>query len=376
MAKMKLKQLRDADVRYISLVDRAATRIPFRVLKREKENMMGIDLTKVFKSENAEKPYVSALVVFAQKDEAAASQVTDAIRAHGFSVNRVQKSDNGETLVYAQTDQPKDITIVRLSDQVLVNVANLQTPSGWVGEMVKEHGFFPDLKTATAAMYEQVVAVSKAEDPQEEAKAALTSYGEYLSQMVVLPVNCYKLDDAITELVTKGKKKPAEGSAEEEATESAEEEKVEDAKKNETEEERKKRIADHPPAEMAPADEDDDQKGPPEDVMKGEKPAKKVEAKPEVVKKDDPILTMLKGIETTVKGLATKLDEVATEQTSQKKVLDGVVQKTDTLDTTLKATVTAVPQPEDRPGPVRMRVEKDDDPRRGNFDTAFLRRRR
>ena len=52
MAKIrtKLKQLRDADVRFISLVDRAATRIPFRVLKRdEKENKMGIDLTKVFK---------------------------------------------------------------------------------------------------------------------------------------------------------------------------------------------------------------------------------------------------------------------------------------------------------------------------------------
>ena len=36
----------------ISLVDRAATRIPFRVLKRDKESKMGIDLTTVFKSDD------------------------------------------------------------------------------------------------------------------------------------------------------------------------------------------------------------------------------------------------------------------------------------------------------------------------------------
>ena len=97
MAKIRarLKQLKDADVRYISLVDRAATRIPFRVLKRDKENKMGIDLTKVFKSENAEKPYVSALVVFAQKDETVAAQVLEAIKAHGFTVDSISSVEPG-----------------------------------------------------------------------------------------------------------------------------------------------------------------------------------------------------------------------------------------------------------------------------------------
>ena len=134
MAKMKLKQLRDADVRYISLVDRAATRIPFRVLKRDKENEMGIDLTKVFKSDDTGgKPFVSALVVFAQKDEAVGNQVQEAITAHGFTTDRVQKSDEGETLVYAQADQSGETQIVRLSDQTLVSVSGLRVPGrmGW-----------------------------------------------------------------------------------------------------------------------------------------------------------------------------------------------------------------------------------------------------
>ena len=80
---------------------------------------------------------------FAPKDDAAGKLVADAIEKHGFKTDRVQKSDAGETLVYAQADQPKDVVIVRLNDQMLVNVANLKTPKGWVGEMVEENGFFP-----------------------------------------------------------------------------------------------------------------------------------------------------------------------------------------------------------------------------------------
>jgi hypothetical protein len=380
MAKMKLKQLRDADVRYISLVDRAATRIPFRVLKRDKESKMGIDLTGVFKSDDTAKPYVSALVVFAQKDEAAAKEVAEAIKTHGFKTDRVQKSDEGETLVYAQTDQPKDTQVIRLSEQTLISVANLKTPNGWLGDMVEEHGFFPDLKTATAALFDRVAEVSKSDTPQADAQAVLTSYAEYLNQMLVLPTAAYALDEAIAEIVKKC------------ACVDEKDEKKEAVTK-ESEEERKKRIKDHPPSEMAPVDEEDDQKPPPDavekadkkpevkDVKKKDEPKKDEAKKDEPVKKADPkpddaILTALKGIESTVKGLAEKLDTVVAEQGEQKKVLDGVVQKADTLSTTLKATVTAVPAAEDRPASTRMRVQKDDDPRTGNFDTAFLRRRK
>lgn len=345
----KLKQLRDADVRFISLVDRAATRIPFRVLKREKENTMGIDLTKVFKSDGTagKKPHVAALVVFAQKSEAAGTQVLEAIKTHGFKTDIVQKSDAGETLVYVQSDQKGETHVVRLSDQTLVNVAGLKVPEGWVGEMIEEHGFFPDLQMATMALYDEMALVAKSETPQADAKAVLESYATYLEQMLVLPANCYKLDEAVVDIVTKC-------SCEEKG------DKKDEVVKEETEEERKKRIADHPPAEMAVSDEDDDQKPPP-DAMKSD------------------ILAALKGIEerTTAQltSLSTKLETVATEQVAQKKVLDDVVQKADTLSTTLNTTVTAPPVREDRPGPVRMRVQKDDDPRTGNFDTAFLRRR-
>jgi hypothetical protein len=41
----KLTEMRNADVRFISLVDRAASRIPFRVLKRDQEET--VDLAKI-----------------------------------------------------------------------------------------------------------------------------------------------------------------------------------------------------------------------------------------------------------------------------------------------------------------------------------------
>jgi hypothetical protein len=359
MAKMKLKQLRDADVRYISLVDRAATRIPFRVLKRDKESKMGIDLTKVFKSDNTGKPYVSALVVFAQKNEAAGTQIHDAIKAHGFTTERVQKSDEGETLVFAQADQSGETQIVRLSDQMLVNVSGLKMPAGWMGEMIEQQSFFPDLKLATEALYEQVALVSKSDTPQEDASAVLGSYAAYLDQMVILPSACFKLDEVINEIVRKcsceetekGEVKPGETPAKNPAAE---------AIKEESEADKKKRAANHPPAEMAPKDEEDDQKPPPDETYKAE------------------VLAALSGLKDTITSLSTKVEAVATEQGEQKKVLDEVVKKADTLNETLESTVSAPPVSPDRPAhSTRMRVDKkDDDPRTGTFDTAFLRRRK
>jgi len=332
---------------------------------------MGIDLTTVFKSDASAKPYVSALVVFAQKNEAAGTQVQQAITDHGFITNTVQKSDD-ETLVFVQNPAKGDTHVVRLSDQMLVTVGGLQIPSGWIGEMVEEHGFLPDLQTATTLLHNRLQhTVTKSETPQAEAEAALVSYAEYLNQLAVLPTNCFKLDEAIKEIVAKcdcdDEKKDDEDDEEPVAKADSpyketklHSDKVKNGatKSGETEAEKTKRLKNHPPAEMAPVDEEDDQKPPPDEAYKSE------------------ILDALKGVTTQLTGLSTKLETVAAEQVMQKKVLDDVVQKADTVAQKLNATVTAPPLAEDRPaGSTRMRVQKDDDPRTGTFDTAYLRRR-
>jgi hypothetical protein len=241
--------------------------------------------------------------------------------------------------------------------------------------MVEKNGFFPDLELVTDELQAQVAdIVSKSEAPIQDAEAALTSYAEYLTQIAVLPANCFKLNDAVVEVVKKCSCEDKKDDEEKTEAEKADgkspynettlhSNKVKNGttKAGETEAERKKRIASHPPSEMAPVDEEDDQKPP-----------------PDAVKSD--ILTALKGIEertsAQLTSLSTKLEAVAAEQVTQKKALDDVAQKADTLGTQLSTTVMASPVSEDRPAPARMRVQKDDDPRTGNFDTAFLRRRR
>lgn len=345
---------------------------------------MGIDLMGVFKSDKTAKPFVSSVVVFAHPDEAMATAIQETIKEQGFQTDRVQKSDEGETLVYAQTDQPDEVMIVRLGDHALASVANLPTPEGWVGDLIAEHGFFPDLKAATGALYDQIALVAKSETPQADAKAMLQSFGQYLDTMMVLPANCYKLDEAIAALVQKAEEMETEADGIRYKEGEPIEEVIEDAVEgNETEDEKKKRLAKHPPAEMAPKDEEDDQKPPPDsDFVTGEtqKADEKVEKTEEPKGFQEAVIGALNSFKeattTQLTALTKKLETVVTEQSSQKKVLDEVVQKADTLNTALKTTVTAPPTQDDRPSQARMRVQKDDDPRTGNFDTAFMRKRR
>ena len=356
--KTRLKQLKDADVRYISLVDRAATRIPFRVLKRDKESKMGIDLTKVFKSDNTagRKPYVSALVVFAQKDEAAGNQVQEAIKKYGFTTERVQKSDEGETLVFAQRDQTGDVQVVRLSDQLLVTVGELAEAQ----RLDRGNGGRGRVLPRSADGHRRVARASEGDGRQVRHAAGRDGSGPHQLRGVHDAVG-----SASGQLFQVGRghqghrrqvllrgSPVAEGDKKDEKDE---------AVKGETEEEKKKRLKSHSPAEMEPKDEEAEDGPPPEEVEKAD---------------DSPVLAALKGMTAQLTSLSQKLESVVTEQASQKKTLDEVTQKADTLGTKLSTTVTANPVSEDRPAPSRMRVQKDDDPRTGNFDTAFLRRRR
>src|SRR5262245_4851414 len=91
--KVKLRELRNADVRYISLVDRAATRIPIRVTKSEQGDSE-MDLTRIFKQETVQaEPKVTDITVYAQKTPEATEQVRQSIADAGFSTERVQKSE-------------------------------------------------------------------------------------------------------------------------------------------------------------------------------------------------------------------------------------------------------------------------------------------
>lgn len=121
----KLHELTDVHVSFVSLVDRGANRLPFKIIKQEHsgENTMHYDLSmlglrrKATKTEKAA-PVVTAIMVDTTVD---CAEVREALTGLGLSVDKVstQKSEEMEVNIYAQTEEAGD-QFVRVADGVVV----------------------------------------------------------------------------------------------------------------------------------------------------------------------------------------------------------------------------------------------------------------
>jgi colicin import membrane protein len=101
MAKVTVSanKLENAAVTFISLVDKGANRIPFRIIKKNKESQMGIDLAKLFKTPaKKQEAVVKSFGLFVEKAETLVA-VKDALVAAGFEVEQTQ--DDAEAQVFA-----------------------------------------------------------------------------------------------------------------------------------------------------------------------------------------------------------------------------------------------------------------------------------
>lgn len=403
--RVKLKELTNATVDYVSIVNRAASRIPFRVLKHstEESEMKGIDLTKIFKGDTAVevKPEVAALVVFAQKSDALTDEVRQSIAAAGFTTDRAIKAENEETVVYKQDDKADETVVVRLSDETCAVVRNMPPAPGFYAEVVKENGFYPGLGTALGALYDRMeTIVQKSEKVGEEIRAAIIDFNAYADQLLTLPVNVFKADAAINAAVAQARKAEAEQAVKTEETTATvtEETKTEEPKVEETAQKTEEYKSDSygdcaqcmamkqegvPEAEIIAAHKAGHK------AKKDETPEPVVEPQT-VVKAEqiDAIMQAIAGLQSTfdtrlsdmtqkVDSLGEQVTSVVQKQSEQEKALDAVVKKAETVEQRLGTTLTAPPPVEDKPAAGDETVTKgDDDPRTGAFDTAFLRRRR
>lgn len=361
----KLRELRDASVHYISLVDRAATRIPFRVLKRDatKETEMSLDLSAVVKREEAPAPAVLALAVFTQP-EAVAAQVRQSIADAGFMTTLTRKADE-ETTLFPQTTSDEEINgqMVRVSDELVVVMKGLPEPTGFLAELAQSQGFLPDLPATLDAFHETIhEIIQKGEEPAPKIAAAVESLQSMLTVMAAIPVRVYKADAAIYQVL----RTAADTVMEEEEKLSA----------NENDKEQVQKEA--PPAAEPPPPAEKPVEKPPVNVETQEVPGLQPNGGSVVVEKADEvqqqILTLLSSIQATQTELTQKVDGLTTTQAEQKKALDVAVKKAETLEEKLGGTIIAPVVPEDRPSHTEV-VKKDDDWRKGPFDTAFPRLR-
>jgi hypothetical protein len=218
--KRNLAELRDGDVRFISLVDRAATRMPFRVVKRQGDEEM-IDLSaigkgKIVKGEQVqepEKPSIAAVVVFERKGDSANAKIAEAIKAAGLSIEHAVKNED-KTITYMQAaEMPKDVKLVRLSDQVLVAVKGFQ-PGGEGKESdfassANSSGFYQGVDSALDVLFSKICAVLQDATAPKDAASSIDQlvegFGEYVNELVTkLPAEAFKADISVRSTIAKG----------------------------------------------------------------------------------------------------------------------------------------------------------------------------
>lgn len=207
MPKMRFKATKmikpKADM--ISLVERGANRIPFKIMKQENE-MKVFDLGSIFTRKSEKGPEVVGVVTMkGDKFDA----VKDAIVASGFDVADVQEHEDG-SVVFKQGDMEGETTVVRISDELALITKgfspysmDLSTANGEsFAEACAAQGFFPGVNTVMEVLSQSVrETLYSAKTPSEAASGIdklFREAGAYVKTMVSsLPVKAFKMEQDI-----------------------------------------------------------------------------------------------------------------------------------------------------------------------------------
>lgn len=197
----------------ISLVERGANRIPFKIMKQEDE-MKVFDLGSIFtrKSEKATPEVVGVVTMKGDNYDAA----KEAVLAAGFDVEAVEEFEDG-SVVFKQGDMDGEVTVVRLNDDIALvtkgfapyNMDLATTNGGSFADACKAQGFFPGVDTAMAVLTASIKEVLYSDADKENVTASIEKLfaeaGTYIRSMVAaLPKKAFKLEGYTPDLIEKG----------------------------------------------------------------------------------------------------------------------------------------------------------------------------
>jgi hypothetical protein len=375
------KEMKDADVRFISLVARGANRIPFRTIKSEKDSKM-LDLTKplrILKGEKARKqdtPEVVGVVVFGQADEALMGEVRKTLTENGFSTDKVVKNEDGTVLFSAQDITPDvDTTLIRLSENMAVVVKGFSpyqeamSESTDFNEIMAAQGYFQGVRTACEALTDTVGSVLRTSDTPEAAASnlseALGKFSTYITTLTKgLPVTAFKAESMLTTALSvyaaKGDGKTKGGGND--ACPAGVKQADWDAMSDVAKEEWKTKAA-------AKA------KAPVEKVEPVVVEAVKAEESVKADVGNEAVLAALATMTEALKSVSGDVAGVAKAQKNLEERVEVIARKADNATEAIKSTVVAGAGAGDEPAKGSVVAKADTDPRSGCFDTAFIRRR-
>lgn len=205
---MKATEMKKAQVVRISLVERAASRIPFRVTKQEKPMNIAnmVDLASVFKREKPAATQAEIVGVVTMKSEKLAD-ITAQITEAGFAVEKSEVMEDGSVVFAQAEDLTGEASVVRISDDAAIVVKGLRpysmditTGDGTTfADMCKAQGFYPGVGTMVDVLRNSVLTVAeKSDNPGKAATAVSKMFDEakaYAVSLVnALPSKAFKLE--------------------------------------------------------------------------------------------------------------------------------------------------------------------------------------
>lgn len=192
--KVQAQELHDVDVTHISLVQRGANRVPFRIVKNAdgQEKTAMLNFRALFKTDPP-KPQIAAVVVSKTLSQAAA---TRAVEKAGFATDRLDAGQDG-AYIFAQHDGDVEHGVLLKMDDHLALVVtgdaitkaletyNFETTS--FSEIMAQEGFVPSFGMATDMLKSVVMnMVSKAENRDELVTAmesAVDEFGDFVTAL-------------------------------------------------------------------------------------------------------------------------------------------------------------------------------------------------
>lgn len=213
MPKLKFQatKMSDAHVSHISLVERGANRIPFKVIKEETgmKAFAGLDLGGLFSrkaEKTVEEPQVIAVATMnGDTLDAVKKSLTDA----GFAVENMQEMEDGSVIFKQEgcSDEAlADGVVVRLSENIAIvtkgfSPYNMDVTADGVtfADQCAAKGFYPGISAVMETLSDSIRSVVYAAKTPAEAKVAVAKLfseaAAYTGSFVAsLPVKAFKLE--------------------------------------------------------------------------------------------------------------------------------------------------------------------------------------
>lgn len=236
---MKATEMQDATVQRISLVTRAATRLPIKVIKGEKPMSIlnrTLDLASVFKAEKkATGPVVVGVATMQSEDM---TGIMGALEEAGFTVQKTENQEDGST-VFPQVEGAtfEDTTVIRMNDNVALAMKAFKPWSldfeveggASFSELCAAQGFYPGISTLLDVLRTAILrSAENAMNPADAAKEVGNMFDQAkaytISLVNALPSKAFKLESVEVEVVVGDEPQSADLENQEEYTEVASEE--------------------------------------------------------------------------------------------------------------------------------------------------------